>query len=139
MRWPRAQLGKRRTASWLTAAVAAFACLAGQVASLEHAAHEKHVVCREHGELEDVPSVAHVGEIRHAEAAFENGFAAGGGHGHDHCIFAAHARHSSVESTRRAWSAPAFAPSVTPRPLGAAAPEPLRSLYRLAPKTSPPV
>src|SRR5215475_4045052 len=85
-----------RTRTWsrtgrLTAALVAFACFAGQLVSLEHLAKDQHVLCPEHGELEDVPSVAHVGEKLHDEAAFENEAAPPPGH-HEHCVFAAHAR-----------------------------------------------
>ena len=123
----------------LAAALAAFACFAGRLATLEHAAHERHVACAEHGELEDVPSIAHQGEVLHAEAAFENGGAPDQGHGHDHCIFASHARHSSAASARPVWGVLALSPSPPPPPAGAAIPRPLGPLYRLAPKTSPPV
>jgi hypothetical protein len=75
----------------------------------------------------------------HHEAAFENGGAPSEGHGHEHCSFASHARHSSAASARPVRGALALAPSTPPPLPDTAAPKQLRALYRLAPKTSPPV
>jgi hypothetical protein len=122
----------------LTAALLAFACFAGQLVSLAHVANERHVACAEHGELEHLPSVAHAGEVVRAEASFENGAAPGESRGHDCCVFASHARHSSAATARPGPAVLARAPSAPPPLAARAAPRQLRVLYRLAPKTSPP-
>jgi hypothetical protein len=128
----------RATAARLTAALVAFASFAGQLVSIAHVADRRHVACPEHGELEELPSVRHAGEILRAETSFEDGAAPLEGHGHDHCVFASHVRHSSAATVRLAWVALALAPSAPPPLVDLAAPKQLRALYRLAPKTSPP-
>jgi hypothetical protein len=122
----------------LTAALVAFACFAGQLASLEHLASGPHITCPEHGELEDVPSVAHVGERLHEEAAFENEAAPTGGHGHEHCIFASHARQVGRDVQVGKLVAVQLARTAPPVAARAALLAPRAALYRLAPKTSPP-
>lgn len=122
----------------LAAALVAFACFAGQLVSLEHLATGPHVTCPEHGELEDVPSVAHVGEKLHEETRFENEAAPKEGHGHEHCVFASHARHVGGDVQVGRIVAVSLDAGVPPLAARAALLPPRAVLYRLAPKTSPP-
>ena len=122
----------------LTAALVAFACFAGQLVSLEHLASGPHVACPEHGELEDVPSVAHVGERLHEEAAFQNEAAPTRGHGHERCVFASHARQVGRDVQAGKLVAVPLERSAPPVAIRAALLAPRTTLYRLAPKTSPP-
>ena len=123
----------------VAAVLAAVACVGGQLVSLEHVASGPHIACKEHGELEDVPSVAHIGEVVHREATVENGAAPTGGHGHEHCAFASHARHMSAAGGRPVSPVSTTLADLRPAPIQVPPPKQLRALYRLAPKTSPPV
>ena len=123
----------------LTAALVAFASFAGQLVSLEHLAAGPHVACAEHGgELEDVPSVAHVGETLHDEARFENEAAPKPGHGHEHCVFASHARQVGSDVHVGKLVPVPVVRTVPPLAARVALLPPRTVLYRLAPKTSPP-
>jgi hypothetical protein len=129
----------RTRAGRLTAALVAFACFAGQLVSFAHMVSERHITCPEHGELEDVPSVAHVGEVLHDEPAFDNEPGPSESHGHEHCVFAAHARQVSRDVRVTRFVAVLLGDAHRAAAARTATLAPRTVLFRLAPKTSPPV
>jgi hypothetical protein len=131
--------GRRRPGlARLLALGVAVAWFSAQLASLSHLASHPHIVCQEHGELEDAPGTAHVGEIPHDQASYRHGAAPDSQKGHEHCLFGTHARHGQATDSVQAQGVPArlvsHAASAKP-PIHRA---PLFTVYRLAPKTSPP-
>lgn len=138
MKRPRQRTMMRAVGERFAAAFVAFVCISSQLSSFAHEASTVHVTCAEHGEPVDVPSVAHAHSAS-THAAFENGNPPAGVGGHDHCAFALHGRQSSTTTVRALCSAPDHVISPPPPIAAATAPGPIRALYRLAPKTSPPV
>jgi hypothetical protein len=114
--------------------------VASQASAWFHAAAISHVACLEHGEAihqQRTLGRADAQPTRPAEGGVEQGDA-GGAAGHDHCGNAALLRWRDV-----ALSAPAALATLVPvrAPAPAASPRvcaPVATVYRLAPKTSPP-
>lgn len=109
-----------------------------QLAGWAHLASRQHATCSEHGELIEVGDSLQtsVESTRQDTARFE---ASGSeeGHGHDHCLTAAH-RHQRTASAAPAL-APLAMPSVTaPSSRASDSATTSISLLSIAPKTSPP-
>jgi len=122
-----------RAQAALTALAFALASLLGVI----HEATTRHVVCAAHGELihADAPTKA---AKPPAGGAVASGRTAASTHGDDHCALA-----SAMRQSRVTPRAPALAPVVAPADdivavVPAGAPRADTSLYRTAPKTSPP-
>lgn len=129
----------RRSAS--LAAFAVVLLVAGQLVAFAHAAGTRHAVCAEHGEqleLARVHAESH-GCEDHACDADHLGAATGdrGGDHEDCAILRALAQHSAPSTGHTlavAATKIAIAPVAPPRLVAITA-----ALYRVAPKTSPPV
>jgi len=127
-------------ARW-TAVLVAVACTWGQLATATHIQTTPHVVCAEHGEVMDAPvEAAHEAEPLSTTPTIHRGADPIHSQGHEHCVFALHARQLAAQTS------PSSDPAVLVAPDGRAAPPlathaepPAVTLYRLAPKTSPPV
>src|SRR5438477_6512024 len=104
-----------------------------------HLVSAPHVLCPEHGELEDMASAPHVGEVVKDEPTIGNRADSQSHDRHEHCAFASHAHHTPVANTFRPWNGTALQVQERPVPVLPVLPTSLRALYRLAPKTSPPV
>lgn len=128
---------RRSRAVRVRAALTTLAFLAASVLGALHEAATVHVRCAAHGELIDstgpVPS-----DVPSARDAIAPAQSSARGHGDDHCLIAAAARASRTVPGSPAIAVPAVAaidraalPPATPAPASA-------SLYRIAPKTSPP-
>jgi hypothetical protein len=128
----------RSTFASFVAIAVACASFAGQIATLQHFALERHVVCQEHGELEDVPFASEATAVHGDAATIGAAAALETRRGHEHCAFASHARQASSAGTAHISCAPAPRPPASPLAALAPPPAPLPVLYRLAPKTSPP-
>jgi len=120
---------------------AALIALAFLTASLFGALHEAataHVRCAEHGELIDsdgpVPAVA-----APASDAIAPAKPSARGHGDDHCLVAAATRASRIVPVSPALAQVVVTVDDLVLALSAPARATAASLYRLAPKTSPPV
>ena len=129
--------GHRGLAQVVAVAVA-LAGLGAQVSSLGHLTAAPHIRCQEHGELEDLPTTAHLGEVAHDQASVENRGAPDPGQGHEHCVFAAHARHTQANDPVYAQGVASALIVLTAAPKVRASRAPRLLVYRLAPKTSPP-
>ena len=120
------------------ATVLVLGCIAGPLLDLVHAASARHVACAEHGELEDVPAVAHTGEVARPEATCDRQPAPPVGHEHERCVVVVHGRQARCASTSKAAQPIALAPvNARPAPFDAR-PVSRIIVHRLAPKTSPP-
>ncbi|HKE17657.1 MAG TPA: hypothetical protein VKB80_22435 [Kofleriaceae bacterium] len=148
--WRRPEIGTR-----LVAVVALLGFALGNIGGLIHQATTRHVQCPEHGDLmhegepdADAPALAardgagdRSGLSSPAAAATTTAKppASAPRHGHDHCYIGSQARERmaapSLEAPRDCAPPPAPAVVALAHDPGAAA----RSLYRTAPKTSPPV
>jgi hypothetical protein len=125
------------------AALTALAFLTASWLGVVHEATTVHVRCAAHGELVDsdapVGAVAAVGAVaRSARDAMAPAVPLARGHGDDHCLLA-----SALRESRAVPLAPALAAAaVTACDLVMIAPPAIpavaTSLYRIAPKTSPP-
>ena len=146
MRARQAGTGSRRIR--LTAGLVALCCLVGQLSGLAHMLLVQHVTCPEHGELvhsgavahTDVTDLAAVSDATPATGLVSSGDATAeepAGHGHDHCLAAAHGR-GHVGLGGAAAGALAPSPALAGLPTDAAPHLAHDALYRLAPKTSPP-
>lgn len=126
----------------LAGLVATF-CLLGQLSTLAHNILVRHATCAEHGELvhqSTAPGATKAISAARRDVAVRASAAddQAEGHGHEHCLVLAHGRgHVGLDGA----SAPA---TVEPPEYQAVAPvaAPARAashtVYRLAPKTSPP-
>lgn len=128
----------RRGLARLVALGVTVACFAAQLSSLSHLSAAPHIRCQEHGELEDLVSTAHAGEVLHDEATVENRATPDPRRGHEHCIFGAQSRHTQATDPAHTQAPLAVLAARTAPIPKAAAPAPRLVLYRLAPKTSPP-
>jgi hypothetical protein len=120
-----------RAAYRLTMAVTALVLvMCAQVGGAAHEAAVRHVACA-HGEMIEAPDLdpSPAGEIRFVRA--------GGGGAHEHCAIASALRHHSTEP-RVAAITTAHVAIVPVVALAAVAAPRARSVYTLAPKTSPP-
>jgi hypothetical protein len=133
-----------RTIGRVHAALTLLAFLVSSLAGMVHEATTRHVQCAEHGEQvhsDAAPAAAVAPALARATDARSKlrDQPAAAIHGHDHCLMA-----SATRASRIAPSLPALGAAVLAHAqLAAAAPQVVRapggSLYRTAPKTSPPV
>ena len=133
---------RTRSSGWRGRAVAAVSAalyLAGLLLTLGHQAEVTHLTCAEHGEPVHLAATVGPATPSTEEARLGPGELAAALHDHDHCAVAATsrvgrpaaglgARLLAVAPRRRALPSPVVTAVVQP-PL----------LFRLAPKTSPPV
>jgi hypothetical protein len=108
--------------------------LAGQIGAAAHNLLVSHVTCPEHGEVIHSAGAARPEAPQPSETVGRQG---NRGHDHDVCLVALH-RHESVGPTVGAMfgaAAPILSVALPP----ANAPLHSAAVYRLAPKTSPPV
>lgn len=131
----------REARSRLNAGALALVFFSAQLVALAHFSTAAHVTCADHGELVDVlrSEHHHVGAATQGPS-LETGDADAHGQGHGRCLFASYADQQSAPSAR-AILATTLVPAadVPPAAPHAAPSRPLRTLFRLAPKTSPPV
>jgi hypothetical protein len=136
-----AKARRPRAAARLFASATAFLLVVGQLGSYAHLVSVRHEVCAEHGELVDV----HGGAVATAsteaagpDARLASSSRAEPGHQHEHCALAPHRRESAVDSPyhHAIGQAPPAAASLSS--IARLAPLASQSIYRLAPKTSPP-
>ena len=120
------------TRSRWTAALAAFAMLAVAWLGMAHEARARHMRCAQHGELIDAPELAPHTAPGSRLVAVEAGSADA------HCAIAGAQRHDRSDAVTPPLLAPTAVALVAP-----VAPAPhvraVALLYRLAPKTSPPL
>jgi hypothetical protein len=131
---PRERTRRRRASAALTALVFAFASLLGVV----HEATTAHVRCAAHGELVDSAAPAGTTATGPVATTIEAAQPSARGHGDDHCLLASALRESRIAPRPPAIALPVVAISriaIAASDRGAA---PLASVYRIAPKTSPP-
>lgn len=120
----------------LLPALALATFVAGQLASVAHAALVRHAVCADHGEAVHVSS-AEAAEVpaHRDDTDAVSGSEPAPADDHEHC---------SVACERRALARPGSRASIAghggdaPRPLRDAQVPPAIAIYRLAPKSSPP-
>ena len=123
-----------RASAALAALVFAFASLLGVV----HEATTAHVRCAAHGELVDSDGVVRATASGPASATLASALPSARGHGDEHCLLA-----SALRESRIAPRSPAIAVAIvrladlamTPPGQG---PARAATVYRIAPKTSPP-
>lgn len=130
-----------RHGSRATAALTALVLFVGSLLGLAHEAATAHVRCAEHGEMVHADGAA-VTRLDASEADWQataRGIpaATGHGHGHDHCLLASaiHATCVTARSSAIATLATITRTTLALVPRGTQH----RDLYRIAPKTSPPV
>lgn len=120
----------------MRAALTALGFILASLLGTIHEARTRHVVCAAHGELIHADTPAHA--ARPATDTVANELPAGGSHGDEHCTLAS-ATHQSRVAPRApvlAVAAAAADPHAALAPRAVALPQ--ASLYRTAPKTSPP-
>jgi len=123
-----------RASAALAAFVVAFASLLGVV----HEATTAHVRCAAHGELVDSDGAARATASGPVSATLASALPSARGHGDEHCLLA-----SALRESRIAPRSPAIAVAIvrladlamTPPGQG---PARAATVYRIAPKTSPP-
>jgi len=108
--------------------------VAGQVGAAAHSLLVSHVTCLEHGEVIHTGGAAEPAFAQPSERVSRQGAR---GHEHEVCLIALHQRESAGPAAASLIST--AAPLIAPAPPIAAVPLLGQSLFRLAPKTSPPV
>lgn len=132
-----------RTARWLTIPLSAI-CLVAQLSSAAHFVLVRHEMCLEHGQAMD-SALGHgvAREATRAQIDAAAGIRSASGiareHAHDHCLLA-YDRRESVSPVRDAGTLVAARPTHVVALVADDAARPARvAIFRLAPKSSPPV